>query len=196
MMIRVNSKAMRSVTPQVIRESYNEFAAKNVKKEAWHYQVVTIRNPDPVSGAETAHLSYKMLTEDKLPLIDLPKNLKNSGKSVVTISDPLYHTENDMADIIKTTLKDMEAGTISQPIAQKSRTDKSTVFRILVLIEKVPAGAVPYSEIENQIKNELYDQAITRDSEAYLKKLRLHYAISENYIAEMVPDEFQPFAIK
>lgn len=199
MMIRVNSKAMRSITPQVIREAYNEYAAKNVKEEAWHYQVATIRNPDSANGAETANLSHKMLTEDKIELDALPKTLKAAnvlGKSVVTISDPLYHTQNDMADIIKATLCDMEAGSISQPIAQKSRTDKSTVFRIIVLTEKIPAGAVPYSEIENQIKNSLYDKAITKESEAYLKKLRTHYAIQDSYIKEMVPEDFKPFSIK
>lgn len=199
MMIRVNSKSMRSITPQVIREAYTEFAAKNTKKEAWHYQVATIRNPDPTAGAETANLAHKLLTEDKIALADLSKALKDQNtetKSAITISDPLYHTESDMAEAIKITLLDMESGTISLPLAQKSRTDKSTIFRIIVLIEKIPAGAVPYSEMENQIKNQLYDKAITRDSEAYLKKLRSHYAISDNYIAEMVPADFQPFTIK
>ncbi len=199
MMIRVNSKAMRSVTPLVIREAYNEYAAKNMKEEAWHYQVVTIRNPDSANGAETANLSHKMLTEDKIELNNLLKALKSGdslGKSVVTVSDALYHTQGEMADLIKTTLSNMESGEISQPIAQKSRTDNSTVFRIIVLLEKVPAGAVPYSEIENQIKNGLYDKAISKESEAYLKKLRSHYAIQDNYISEMVPEDFKPFSIK
>lgn len=199
MMVRVNSKAMRSITPQVIRDAYNEYAAKNVKEEAWHYQVATIRNPDPVAGAETANLSHKMLTEDKTELDALPKALKAAnalGKSVVTVSEPLYHTQGDMAEVIKSTLEHMESGAISQPVAQKSRTDKSTVFRIIVLIEKIPAGAVPYSEIENQIKNSLYNEAITKESEAYLKKLHSHYAIQDSYISEMVPDDFKPFAIK
>lgn len=198
MMVRVNSKAMRSVTPQVIRDAYNEYAAKNMKQEAWNYQVVTVRNQDLTAGAETAHLIHKLLTEDNVPINELQKKIKTFalGKSTVGISDPIYHTEADMAEHIKTTLKDMETGAISNPIAQKSRTDKSTVFRILVLNEKVPAGAVPYSEIEIQIKNDLYDKAISKESEAYLKKLRAHYAISDDYINEMVPKDLQPFTLK
>lgn len=199
MMIRVNSKAMRSVTPQIIRESYNEFAAKNIKKETWRYQVVTIRNPDSALGAETAHIGHKLLTEDKVSLDELQDSLKDLdviGKSSISISEPLYHTEADMAEQIKATVKEMETGDISQPLIQKSRTDKSSVFRIVVLLKKVPAGAVPYFEIENQIKNDLYDKAISRDSEAYLKKLRTHYAISDTYISEMVSEDFQPFFLK
>lgn len=199
MMVRVNSKAMRSVTPQQIREAYNEFAKNNTKKEMWNYQVLTIRNTDPTSGAETAALSHRLLIEKQLSLDNLIAEIEAMNathKSVLSVSEPLSHAETDMADIIKTNLLKMTSGSISQPIAQKSRTDKSTVFRILVLKEKIPAGAVPYSEVENQIKNELFDNAIQKESEIYLKKLRDHYAISENYIAEKVPSDFQPFAIK
>lgn len=199
MMVRVNSKALRSVTPQLIREAYNEFAKNNIKKEMWNYQVVTIRNPDPTLGAETAALSHRLLTESQISLSQLIATIEGmnaKGKSVISISDPLFHAENDMAEIIKTNLLKMSSGSISQPIAQKSRADKSTVFRILVLNEKIPAGAVPYSEVENQIKNELFDKAIQRESEIYLKKLREHYAISENYISERISSDFQPFSIK
>lgn len=199
MMMRVNSKSIRSITPQLIRDAYNEFAAKNIKKEAWHYQVVTIRNPDSANGGETAHLAHKLLTEDHVGLSELLNKIKSLnavGKSTISVSDPLYHTESDMADLIKSTIKNMATDSISKPFAQKSRSDNSTVFRIIWLVERVPAGAVPYSEIETQLKNDLYDKAITRDSDAYLKKLRLHYAISENYIAETVANDFQPFSLK
>lgn len=196
MMIRVNSKAMRSVTPQLIREAYQEYASKNIKKEAWNYQVITIKNPDSVAGAETAHLAYRLLKEDQIPLDELQKNLK-SEKDTVSISEPLYQTENEMAEGIKSALKGMQAGSISEPLIQKSRKNKnSTIYRIIVLKEIVPAGAVPYNEIETQLKNELYEKAIGQESDAYIQKLHLHYGISENYISEMVPDDFQPFLLK
>lgn len=199
MMIRVNSKAMRTVTPQIIREAYNEFAAKNVKEAAWRYRVLTIRNSDPTSGAESANLAYRLLTEDNIEPNALSKKLKSlhaEDKSSFSLSDSLYHTENEMADLIKSTIKEMEAGSISMPIAQKSRADKSTLFRIMILDEKIPAGAVPYSEMETQIKNDLYEKAIGRESDLYLKKLRAHYAISEDYIKEMVPEDFEPFTLR
>lgn len=198
MMVRVNSKAMRSVTPQVIRDAYDEFAKNNIKNETWNYQVVTIRNPDSVGGAETAALTYELLAEQKIPLTDLIGTIdamNGKGASVLTISEPLIHAETDMADTIKTNLTSMESGAISKPLAQKSRTDKSTVFRILILNERIPKGAVAFTEVENQLKNELYDKAIQRDSEIYLKKLREHYAVSENYIAEKIAEDFQPFQL-
>lgn len=199
MMYKVNGKAMRGITPQVIREAYEAFAKKNMQKEAWRYRVITIRNPDSTLGAETAQFCLYLLTEEKLPLDELSKAIKGKGgfsKSNTIISDDLYHTEDDVSEIIRGALKEMQPNSYSKPVAQKSRSDKSTIFRIIFLKEKVPGGAIPYSQIENQLKDELYDAAVTKESELYLKKLRQYHAIHENYIEDMIPNDFQPFILK
>lgn len=197
--VRVNSKVMRSITPQVIREAYEDFAKKNPRKETWHYQVVTVRGKDSTASAELAQKLYEMLAEGNEPFHKLNDKIKEMGeqdKISISITDPLFHTESDVSDVIKDHIKDLEPQTFSKPFAQKSRADKSTIFRIIFLKEKVPAGQIPYSEIENQIKDSLFEKAIGQESEAYLKKLRKHYAIHETYIDDMVPADFQPFTIK
>lgn len=199
MMARVNSKAMRSITPQLIREAYEDFSKKNIKKEEWHYQVLTIRNPDPTSGAETANIAYTLLTEEKTPIDQVVSTAKEKAphlKSSITLSEDLFQTEDELNDTIKGAISPLEPGNYSKPVAQKSRSDKSTIFRIVFLKEKVAGGSIPYSEIEVQIKNQLYEKAIEKESVAYLSKLRQHYAMNENYIQEMIPDTFQPFSIK
>lgn len=199
MMARVNSKAMRGITPQVIREAYEQFSKNNVKKEEWHYQVITIRNADPTLGAETAQIAFKMLTEDNVPLDTIAATVKEKTptlKSSINLSEDMFQAENELNETIKSAISTLTPGSYSKPIPQKSRTDKSTVFRIVFLKEKIPGGAVPYSEIEMQLKNELYENAIGNESVAYLSKLRQHYAIHENYIQDMVPDSFQPFSLK
>lgn len=197
--IRVNSKALRSITPQQIREAYEDFAKKNIKQDTWHYQVVTIRNNDTAAGEATANLCYEMLTSNKTTLADLNKKAKEKdglSKSSISVSEAIYHTEADISDAIKPALKELTPGKYSKPIAQKSRTDKSTLFRILYLQEKVPGGAVTYSEIENQLQEELFDKAMSKESEAYLKKLHVHHAIPDDYIEDTIPADFQPFVIK
>lgn len=199
MMIRVNAKAVRQVTPQVIREAYEEYAAKNMKKETFHYQVVSIRNSDETLGAETANEALRLLTEQAVPLAEIVKAVKEvkpHTKSTINVSDPLFHTEQEMADAIRETVKAMDDGSYSKVLAQKSRQDRGTVFRILFLKEKVPAGQVPYSEIENQIKEKLFDEVIVKESDAYLKKLRAHHAIHDSYLQDMVPEDFEPFTLK
>lgn len=199
MMVRVNSKVMRGITPQTIREAYEDFAKKNPRKETWNYQVVTLRGKDATENAQTVQTIYAMLTEDKVPLSQLKEKFKDvasSDKVTLSITDPQFHTESDVTDIIKNQIKDLEPGSFSQPFAQISRADKTTIFRIIFLKEKVPAGQIPYSEIENQIKDSLFEKGMSQESEAYLKKLRKHYAIHETYIDDMVPPDFQPFTIK
>lgn len=196
---RVHSKASRQVTPQAIRTAYEEFAKQNIKDETYHYQVVTIRNSDTSSGAETARLTFQALNEEKIPLKELTTTMKEKAsqmKSNISVSEPFYHSEKEVSDIIKTALKALEPASYSKPIVQKSRTDKGMTYRIIYLIDRVPAGAVPYSEIENQLKDGLFDQAVAKESSAYLKKLHRDFAISDDYIKETIPEEYQPFTLR
>lgn len=199
MMIRVNSKAMRSITPLVIREAYEDFAKKNPRKETWNYQVITVRGKDSTASAEIVQTAYKMLTEEDVAIHELKEKLKDRQlleKINVSVTDPLFHTESDVTNIIKDHIQDLEPQTFSKPFAQVSRSDKTTIFRIIFLKEKVPAGNIPYSEIENQIKDSLFEKAMTQESESYLKRLRKHHAIHETYIDDMVPSDFQPFKMR
>jgi hypothetical protein len=198
MVVRVNSKVIRSITPQVIREAYEDFAKKNPRKETWHYQVVTVRGNDPTASAALAQKLYESLTHGDVPFHQLDDKVKEMGLDAITVSitDPYFHTESDVSDVIKNQIKELEPKTFSKPFAQKSRADKTTIFRIIFLKEKVPAGVIPYSEIENQIKDSLFEKAMSQESETYLKKLRKHHAIHETYIDDMVPSDFQPFSIK
>jgi hypothetical protein len=194
---RIQNKALQSVTPQVIRDAYEEFAKTNIKQETWHYRVITIRHNDAAKGSETAQLAYRLLSEEKIPIDQLSKTLQERGASPkgCTASELFYHTENDVADVLKASLKELEPDQYSKPFSQKSRSDKSTIFRIVYLKEKVPAGAIPYNEMENQLKEELLDQAIAKESQAYLKKLHQHHAVP-NEINELIPEDFQPFLLR
>lgn len=199
MMIRVNSKVMRAVTPQVIREAYDEFADNNMKKETWHYQVATIRNNDPKAAKKAADEAYAILQRGNILLIELPKAMKDGNlleKSTLSISEPLYHTEDDVAEAIKEGLKNMSPGTYSEPLFQKSRADKSHVYRIIYLIEQLPGGKVSYAEIENQIKDELYDKRMGIESDLYIKKLRDKYPVDTVDVDGNLSEAYQPFLLK
>ena len=128
----------------------------------------------------------------------MPKLIKAKPefeKGTISVSDPIFHTEADLSESIKEPIKQLSSQNYSLPLAQKSRTDNSTVFRIIYLIEKVPGGAVTYKEIESQLQEELYDKAMSRESSAYLKKLHQHHAFQNN-LEETIPSDFQPFVLK
>lgn len=199
MMLRVNSKAMRGITPQAVHAAYEDFSQKNIRKEAWHYKVVTIRNKDVAQGKKIADLAYELVTEQGVPLEGLAAKIKEESplqKSSVTISDDLFHTEEEIAETLKPILQKMSQGIYSKPFEQKSRADNSTIYRIVFLKEKIPGGKVPFNELEMQLHDELFNAALEIETEAYLKKLRHHFDVKENAISELIPEEFQPFALK
>ncbi len=197
---RVQNKAMRKVTPQNVRDAYEQYIKDNVRSAVWQYKVVSIRDKDPVNGAEIANIAYKMLTEDSVPMDELPKKIKDiqslSKGTKVAISEEYRHGEKEVSEAYKEILSKLNPGEYSKPNSQKSRTDNSTVFRIFYLRELTPGGVISFNEIENQLKDKLVDIAIGEETDKYLDKLRLHFDVKESYLKEMVPDDFQPFALK
>lgn len=199
---RVNSKAMRQVTPQKIREVYDQFAKENLREEQWIYNVISIRDKDSVRGADAAQAVYRLL-EDKTtptPLDQIVQKAKEEGHfddaTSINLSEEFRHTKKDMSKNYQDILAQLKPGENSKPAAQKSRTDSSMVYRIFYLKEIVPGGIIPLSDVEARLKDKLLDDAIAVESDAYLKKLRSHYHVQESQLKDMTDEDFQPFSMK
>lgn len=199
MYIRVQSKVIKKVTPKEIREAYEDFAATNVRPDEWHYQVISVRNPDSEKGAETAQFAYQLLATDKIAIADLPAHVTTfanwSSKTKVSTSEEFTHTEKDLAPNYKEILLQLQPDSYSQPVAQKTRKDNSTVFRIFYLKEMVPGGVVPFAEVEGKLKEHMLNEMIDKESEVYIKKLRRHYNVQESDLKQL-SGEFEPFTLK
>lgn len=193
--VRVNSKAMRNVTPLDVRKAYEEYIKTNLRPAQWTYRVITIRNKDTSMGAESANITYRLLVDESLPLSEVEakiKALSPQGKdSQISISEEYQHNEKEISPAYKDNLLAMTPGTYSKPVTQKSRADKSTVFRLFYLKEYTPESVPPYNEVEGKIKNALLEKSVAAESTAYIKKLRRHFDVHE-----MLPDDFQPFSLK
>lgn len=193
--VRVNSKAMRNVTPLDVRNSYEEYIKANIEPAKWHYQVITLRNKDSSLGAETANAAYDLLVNENLPLPELNAKLNTlsalSKESQITISEEFQHKENEISPLYKEPLLKLTAGKYSSPVSQKSKADKSNVLRIFYLKNYTPESAAPFAEVESKLKNSLLEKFIIAESDAYLKKLRRHFDVQE-----LVPEDFQPFSLK
>jgi len=193
--VRVNSKAMRNVTPLDVRNYYEEYIKDNKQPPAWIYRVVTIRNKDTSLGAETANAAYHLLAEESVPLSELEAKIKSGAAlnkdSQITLSEEFQHGEKDISPAYKEPLLLLTSGEYSKPIAQKSRADKSTVFRIFFLKEYKPESVPAFPEVEAKLKNSLLEKQVVAESTAYLKKLRRHFDVQE-----MIPEDFQPFSMK
>lgn len=191
--VRVNSKALRQITPSDVYAYYQEFAKENVKLPTWSYQVISIRDKDPSNGAVTANIVYHLLSEEKVPLADLPTKLEEIpliSSSKINVSDLFVHTEKEMAPSYKDIVEKLAADTYSAPVIQQSK-DKSKVFRLFYLKESSPGGAPPFCEVEGILKEKLIEKEVAERAKAYVKKMREHFDIQE-----MAPADFVPFVLK
>lgn len=198
--VRVNSKAIKQVTPQTVRAAYDKFAQDpaNIKSDVWQYNVISVRDKDPTRGAEAANLIYELLNE-QTPLDQLTEKIKANPlfeNSQVNISEEYNLEEKDISDNYKEILTKMESHSHSKPIAQKSRSDKSnSLFRLFVLKDLKKGGVASFGDMESEIKEKLLDEAITQETDAYLKKLRKHFHVQEDYLSQK-DDTFEPFSLK
>lgn len=198
---RVQSKAINSVTPQVIRNYYETYAKENIRDNEWVYNVISIRHRDAKQAEEVAKHSHHLLSVDKIPLSELSNRLAELWTSprrapVVTISEEFHNKDKELSSAFKAILATLPINSYSQPSSQKSRADNSTVYRIFYLKTMIPGGTVPFNELETKIKDTLIDQAIGKESDAYLTKLRQHYDVQETQLKEILASDVPPFILK
>ena len=195
MYVKVTSKAMGKVTPQAVRTAYEAWAQENITPQAVSYRMITIRDPNPQNGAATAKAIKEALKDGPL----LPEELSAKlapYKEFLSLSDEYNHTEKEIAPQNREILLNLEAGTVSDPVQQKSRADNLIVWRLFVVTKKEAGGIPQFKEAEPKIKDMLLDQAITEEQKAYMNRLRKHFAVKESQLKEMIPDDFTPFSLK
>jgi len=195
---RVQLKAINQVTPQKIRSHYDEIAPQHVKDNEWIYNVVNIRHRNPTKTGQTAKLAYQLLIDENVPLNHLLEKLNETGAIIptVTVSEEFHTYEKELSDVFKKTLTNMTPGTYSEPLVQRKRHDNLTVYRIFYLKEMIPGGVVPFHELEGQIKDTLMEEAIEKETTAYLARLRRHFNVQEKALQELLATDFQPFILR
>lgn len=200
LMYRANSKALRQITPQVVREAYDKMAKDNIREDQWRYYVISIRGADGVADDKAAKAVHDMLTKDSVPLDQLATKAKENaaitGATTVTVSQELIHNDKEVSDAYKEILSKLQPDAYSDPIAQKSRADSSTVYRIFNLKKMTKGGIIPFAEVENRLRDKLLDITISKETEAYLKRLREHFDVQDSHLKDMIADDFEPFSLK
>lgn len=199
--MRVNSKAIKKVTPLAVRAAYEEYAKnpENIKPDTWRYYVISIRDTDAKRGTEVANLTYELLNANT-PLEQLSDKIKEQldyTKTQINISEEYSLPEKDISEAYKAVLSKMEPQTHSKPIAQKSRSDKSShLFRLFILKDVKKGGVPSFADMEINIKNQLLDDAVAKETEAYLKRLKQHFHVHEFYSTKDNDLSFEPFSLK
>src|SRR4029077_7958979 len=154
---RVHAKALRQVTPSRVRLSYEEFIQDpaNTRLTQWSYRIVTIKERTLDRTEEAAKAAYQLLMEG-VPLDQLDSQLKErkilGRKGKITVSNIIKHNDKEISKDYRDILIPLDQGMYSQPFVTKSRTNHTTVYRILSIEEKILGGIPSYKEMAGILK--------------------------------------------
>ncbi len=194
---RVNSKALGKVKSVDIKEAYRQFCEKNPELEEWLYQVLSIRSPDREASGAVASRAFELL-QSKLDIAAVCDEIKPVQEETlsVTLTPEMRADEKSVSSQHKEVLKTLSENAFSSPIAQVSRADNSTVYRIFYLKKHSKKVIPPFTKVAEQIKDQLLQEAALKENTQYLTKLRDRLGYDEKHMVETLPKDFQPFAIR
>lgn len=198
MMAKVNMKAMSKASPQHIREAYSEYAEDHVLPEKWVYRVVTIRDKDPVHGAEVAQNVMEHLKEQQVDFEQLKATLAEDPPegATITVSDEFESPSEEISSNYKQVLATLSEGTFSDPVVQEGRKDLTILHRIFYLKEIKKEGAPPLNTVADLLRSKLLDTAIGKETDRYVQYLRHRFGFDDNHVLQNLPSEFQPFVLQ
>lgn len=197
---RVHTKALRQITPIKIREEYDAHILDpaNTRSTEWTYRCLTIKDRD-LKKSESAAATAKTLLEEgiqpeEIQLVGEERGLINKNAKI-TLSKPIKSNEQELSESYKQALADLEKGQASAPFQNKSRSTQANVYKILIVDEKVPGGVSSFTELEPSLKNRLLNNAVDKETEVYLEKLREDYHVRFEEIEKALPENYEPFSI-
>ena len=200
--MRINSKALRVVTPFKVRQAYDTYISnpQNASLTKWNYRVVTIKDRNLQKTKETADKAYRLLIENNIPLDTLVATLKDKKmlgrKGKVTVSNDIINNEQELSDNYKEILMQMDVGMISQPSLHTSRANQGSVYRIFYLKEKIPGGVPSFKEMDPKLKDKLLNDYADQETGIYLQKLRQRHHVRDQDLEQMFSSDYQPFTMK
>lgn len=192
--LKVTSKAMTKVTPQVLREYYTHYAIENREPTVLTYRMLTLRDADPAWAETKSKQIYEQLAHQKVPADDILKQLEED-KGAISLTKEFTHNEKEIAPQNKEVLLTLQEGEISLPQKQTTR-EGNVVYRIFLVSKRVEGHTPSYQEAEQKMKEELLDVAMSVEQKNYLDRLRRHFAVKESQLKDMVPEEFAPFTLR
>ena len=97
--------------------------------------MLSIRHSDTKKASALADKAYRLLVEEKEAIDSLTEKLQEDGgkDASISLTETLNHTEKTIATAHKEILKKLSPNNYSMPIAQKSRSTNTTVYRIFFL---------------------------------------------------------------
>jgi hypothetical protein len=190
---RVTSKALQRVTPQDVKEAYQQYCEANPPKEEWKYQMLSIRAGSREMGAQIAGAAAELLktgdlpsATEKLKALQPPESL-----AVINLSQDYTVEARSLAQSHREALAALKVGETSLPIEQVSK-DNSVVFRFFHLKDHTLSQPHKFEALANELKENLLQKAVSEELAAYVTRLRQRFGDH----ALDIPPNFEPFVLR
>lgn len=194
---RVNNKAIQRIHPQDVKLAYQEFCKKNPPLEKWKYQVFSLRAETPEKSQELSELAYQLLQEPGSSFASVAEKLIAENPNVsISVSQDYDVDSKGISASHKDILSTLAPKKTSHPVAQVSRVDQATVYRIFHLKEYVFTPTPTFEAVSEKLKDKLVDQSVAKETKLYIDKLRNHYGFDSEHFKQMIPTDFEPFSLR
>lgn len=197
------SKAVQGVTPEMIKSTYTELVKRDSmkKKEQWCYQVLTVKCIDQEKGLKIAEDAYNLMNEKTSIIADIPSILKTSLSSQeqknyeITLSKELTVDSSAVSKTHFDVLSNLQVNEISKPLYQKTRNNNESVHRIFILKDHTKESVQAFEVLATEIKDKLIQMAAEKEKKSYVDTLKQRFFVTDAEIQEVIPKEYEPFAL-
>lgn len=193
--------AFCTVKADDVRSTYQQALAQSAEEATCKYKVVSIKAADSSAAEVAAALVYHHMKQQgcdpEVILAELREAEALPPGVTCSISEEFSQPMKSINNSYRDVLSRLERGTFSQPIAQHSRAQRTTVQRILCCIDKSDAESLPsFAEVAQNIHDRLVQQAADSQMKEYTGKLRQRYGIRPEDIERWAPVDLRPFQVR
>lgn len=194
---RIWAKTLQEVTPETVKSGYEKYLASLPLKDNWTYKIATLRGTDESDEATVTKVYSVLLQEGENAKPQTVKGFTGflPSSATLSISEPLTIPGKDLSPEILQVLKDLPPATFSKPIAQKSRTDGTTIYRMFYLIDHDKEEAPSFEQLSSKIHDTLVQKYGDLQRDEYLGKLRKRFLAEDLVAKNLYPQNFQPFTL-
>lgn len=195
--MRVNNKAVKRITPIMIRRAYEEWLKEYTPESSWSYQVLSVRDADEKKNEESAEAIYQwtLSNDEKLTKENLKEILPHDS-TTASLSDEQKHSHLEISPSYKKILNTLNPKEWSHPIQQTSRKNNKKLYRLFYLVDSTENKTPTFEGMAIQLKNRLTQEEVIKQSTLYISKLRKKFAIDASLLEKLVQNNFEPFSIQ
>ncbi|MCB1135563.1 MAG: hypothetical protein KDK78_04775, partial [Chlamydiia bacterium] len=194
--MRVHYKAQQQITPGVVKDEYERYVCNFDSNPVWTYRVLSIRGRNAEEQALVANRAETLQKEGIADLTELKKRLETEGLPEgvsISVSSDFEHRAEDLSAAYLASLRTLNSGEMTSPIAQNSR-DQQRIYRIFHLLACDESHPEDFGDRSRDIENAMLQDAVVEGRVKYIQSLRERFRVQDD-IAALVPEDFQPFQL-